>query len=67
MISRRYHRGMTDIQKATLFATVMVAVVCVSFLTAMSSADPFVLGTELNTNGQMEYLCLGRDCENIFK
>lgn len=26
---------------------------------------PVILGTEMNTNGMVEYLCLGAACENL--
>lgn len=27
--------------------------------------EPIILGSELNTNGRVEYLCLGAGCENL--
>ncbi len=32
---------------------------------AFSGAGSVVLGTEVNANGSVEYLCLGRSCENM--
>lgn len=52
--------------KAMLFATFLVAVFLVSVVTALMSTGPIVLGSEMNTNGFVEYLCLGRNCDNIF-
>lgn len=39
------------------------------FLTCLAvawmSAGPVVLGTEMNANGSVEYLCLGTACEDF--
>lgn len=35
-------------------------------VTAFASAGPLVLGSELNTNGLVEYLCLGTDCDRLW-
>ena len=56
----------TKEQKATVFASFMFVLIVLSICTAFVVSDPLVLGTEINTNGQMEYLCLGLDCEKIF-
>lgn len=53
-------------QKATLFGSLMFVLIALSICTAFITSDPLILGTEINTNGQMEYLCLGLDCERIF-
>lgn len=58
----RYNRE----QKALVFGLMMFCVLGLSILTAISSAGPLVLGTEKNTNGLVEYLCLGRDCETLY-
>jgi len=60
------NKGLTEDQKALLFGSVMVLMLCFCITTMLVSVEPFVLGTELNTNGQIEYLCLGRACENLF-
>lgn len=65
-VSTRRHRGMTSSQKATIFGACMITMVCFSLFMAVLNSDPIVLGTEINTNGQMEYLCLGRTCEDVF-
>ena len=33
--------------------------------TAYMSSGPIVLGTEMNSNGTVEYLCLGNGCHNV--
>jgi len=58
MAYRRHHRRFTSDQKAFLFGLVMFCVLILSVTTALSSTGPIVLGTEKNTNGLVEYLCL---------
>jgi hypothetical protein len=41
----------------------MVMLACVTLAVAFFSAGPIVLGSEMNANGTVEYLCLGRTCE----
>lgn len=53
-------------QKAAIFALFLLTVLFVSVITAFSSAPTIVLGTERNTNGFVEYLCLGRGCEGVY-
>lgn len=55
----------------------MIAPVCFSlsllFLFILSMAGifmntgPIILGTEMNTNGHVEYLCLGNGCDSYSK
>ncbi|HPF78997.1 MAG TPA: hypothetical protein PLF01_06850 [Alphaproteobacteria bacterium] len=60
--SRRLNRD----QKALMFGILMLGIFSLSIMSAISSTGPLVLGTEKNTNGLVEYLCLGRDCETLF-
>lgn len=32
---------------------------------ALYSAGPIIVGTEMNTNGMVEYLCLGNGCNQL--
>ena len=57
-ISKQYAQAM-------LFFLFIVFVFCFSLYEAFVSAGPVVLGTELNTNGLVEYLCLGKGCETL--
>ena len=44
----------------------MMSLLSFSLLNIYSGYDgTFILGSELNTNGQIEYLCLGRGCDHI--
>ena len=51
--------------RASLFGAGLFACVVFSFIVAFNSMDSVILGTELNANGMVEYLCLGADCENL--
>ena len=62
---RKSHRLSRE-SKAILFSLFLLSVLIVSIVTIFASAGPIVLGTELNTNGYVEYLCLGRACEGHF-
>lgn len=48
-----------------MFASMIARIVGVGLSVSMASADPFVLGTEMNANGTVEYLCLGNGCESL--
>ncbi len=54
-----------ELLKAALFfiGLLITLIVCVTM--AFASAPPIILGTEMNTNGVVEYLCLGNGCENL--
>ncbi len=54
-----------EYRNAIFFFIFIVTIFIGSLYTAMASAGPIVLGTELNTNGIVEYLCLGMGCENL--
>ena len=51
--------------KAYIFAMCAILFLVVMIIMIVLSAGPLVLGTELNANGTMEYLCLFRGCENL--
>jgi FtsH-binding integral membrane protein len=51
--------------KALLFFVGIVAFMLGSIFLAYASSGPIVLGTELNTNGMVEYLCLGNGCDHL--
>lgn len=63
---RRSSRFMSTEKKAAFFGLFLLTVLCVSIVMAAANASPFVLGTEMNTDGTVEYLCLGLGCESIF-
>lgn len=51
--------------KATIFAFFLVAAIVGSLVFSIAASGPIVLGTEMNTNGFVEYLCLGKGCEQL--
>lgn len=65
-VVRHHRRHFRTEQKAAIFGLFLLTVLFVSVITAFSSAPTIVLGTERNTNGFVEYLCLGRDCEHVY-
>lgn len=54
-----------ELLKASLFFAGLVITLIVCVTMAFASAPPIILGTEMNTNGVVEYLCLGNGCENL--
>ena len=48
---------------AYLFGTSFLTMLVLCAGMAFFSAGPIILGTEMNANGTVEYLCLGRSCE----
>jgi hypothetical protein len=47
-----------------IFGTLVFVLMLASFFIGLRKTGPIVLGTEMNTNGQVEYLCLGKGCES---
>lgn len=61
---RSYHRRSNETLKAALFGVFVMTFFVGTIVMALCSG-PIVLGTEMNTNGLVEYLCLGTGCENL--
>ena len=59
----RYRRS-NEAMKAAFFGVFIVLFLAGSLIAGLFSG-PIVLGTEMNTNGLVEYLCLGKGCENL--
>ncbi len=49
-----------------MFMIFIISVFSISIFTAFASSGPLILGSEMNTNGLVEYLCLGSDCDNLY-
>ena len=59
----RHHKERAHRLKAIIFA---VSIVLAYFtFTIYTHSGPIVLGTEMNGNGQVEYMCIGRSCEDL--
>jgi len=54
-----------EIRKAGIFAAFLCVLILMSLLVVFNNAPRIILGTEMNTNGLVEYLCLGKGCENL--
>ncbi len=64
----RYHakKGLNrEIVKATLFLASLLILLFGSLIVAAINSGPIILGTERNTDGLVEYMCLGNGCENL--
>lgn len=60
-----YRRRRAEEVKAILFAGMIALAIGMGLSVSVASADPFILGTEMNANGTVEYLCLGNGCEGL--
>ncbi len=54
-----------EFRNAVVFFLFLTTIFVGSIYGAAASAGPIVLGTEMNTNGLVEYLCLGMGCETL--
>lgn len=46
------------------FALSLLLLFILSLIGIFMNAGPMVLGTEMNANGHVEYLCLGNGCDS---
>jgi hypothetical protein len=60
-----YRRRRREEIQSILFAAFLVILVVACLAVSVASAKPLILGTELNSNGTVEYLCLGNGCEHL--
>ena len=51
--------------QAIMFSLVLFVTLFASIAMSFASAGPIILGTELNANGFVEYMCLGSGCESL--
>lgn len=63
--ARARTKPVNEATKAAIFAVFVVSLLLVSMVMALTSG-PIIVGTEMNTNGLVEYLCLGSGCENLY-
>lgn len=62
---RYSRRKQKEMMKAISFALFLATVLMLSILMALDTSGPIILGTEMNANGMVEYLCLGSDCDGL--
>lgn len=55
----------TKMIKASCFAFALFTTIILLLLMAFMNSGPIILGTEMNTNGAVEYLCLGSGCDDL--
>ena len=48
-----------------LFAAILMTFVGLCLVVIARQGGPWVIGTEREADGRVEYLCLGRGCEDI--
>jgi hypothetical protein len=60
-----YYNSRREYKQAFGFFAFLLIVFILSIYAAFASAGPIVLGTEMNTNGLVEYLCFGMGCDNL--
>ena len=56
---------LNEFQKAILFALFLIIFIGTNICVIAFEMQPVVIGTELETNGYIEYLCLGTGCEAL--
>ncbi len=55
--------GIEGLKGLFLFIVLLISIItCV----LLSIREPIVIGTELNGDGSVEYLCLGTGCEDMY-
>ena len=62
--ARYYNAQRRDAYKGAALVSCLLVLLVVFFAMALSSG-PIILGTEMNANGSVEYLCLGASCEDM--
>ena len=53
--------------KAAIFSTLLLITAFALLCFAFSQNQKMILGSELNSDGTIEYLCLGTDCDHLAK
>lgn len=61
----RQHKGKKSFYNAIGFFICIMAITLFCAVNAYKYSGPVIIGTEMNTNGTVEYMCLGNSCENL--
>lgn len=63
----RHNYGTTENKALIGGSIIFVTLIGFLFLSVILflSSGPIILGTEMNTNGLVEYLCLGSGCDDL--
>jgi hypothetical protein len=67
MFATKLSRRNKQTLKAASFGFSLLLITLSALIISFSSIDRVVLGTELNGDGTVEYLCLGSACDNLTK
>jgi hypothetical protein len=54
-----------ELRHAFAFFLCVMSLLIFFIVLALHSSGPIILGTERNTNGLVEYLCLGSGCDGL--
>jgi|TARA_R110002126_G_scaffold215287_1_gene361444 hypothetical protein len=65
MLATKMSRRDKETIKAVSFCGTLLLFALSAVVLSFSSIDRVILGTELNGNGTVEYLCLGTSCEGL--
>lgn len=61
----RYNEKQRQVILGALSAILMLFLFVSTLLFAFLQSGPIVLGTEMNDNGMVEYLCIGSGCDHL--
>jgi chemotaxis family two-component system response regulator Rcp1 len=64
-ITYKKRENTKTLMKAASFSLLLAAFLVTSIIFSFTSAGPIILGSEMNTDGMVEYMCLGNGCENM--
>ena len=67
MFATKLSRRNKQTLKAASFGFSLLLITLSALIISFSSIDRIILGTELNGNGTVEYLCLGSACDGLTK
>lgn len=65
VLSQHNHVTNFEIIQASLFFIALIVTLIIFMVVVITNSPPIIVGTEMNTNGLVEYLCLGNGCENL--
>jgi|GEM_PF-1287532 len=61
----KLHKNNQDYLKSVFFALCILSIIIFCILCTYSALGPLILGTELNADGSVEYMCLGNGCRDL--
>lgn len=61
----RSYQARTILKVLTLYSVVLIGILYAVFA-SLGHSNTIILGSEMNTNGYVEYLCIGRGCDKIY-